>query len=264
MTTTRALRGPFDYRLPEPMVEAGVGVGSLLMVPFGGRADARRRRRRRRRERPAAGAARRADRGDRGRRDAGARPARALGRRALLLDAVPGPGAGPAAGLGDRPQAAADAGRGPSAGRRSPTDGPRRSTRRARARGSAPRQRAALERLEPTAASCPGRGSASSPGPTRSSSRGSPSAGLIERRTREVRRAPRIDTVGAVAAAPRLSAAAGAPARRRSSPRSTATARASACFTASPARARPRSTSRPSRRRSSAAAARSCSFPRSA
>ena len=37
MTTTRALRGPFDYRLPEPMVEAGVGVGSLLMIPFGGR-----------------------------------------------------------------------------------------------------------------------------------------------------------------------------------------------------------------------------------
>ncbi|MCB0875347.1 MAG: primosomal protein N' [Solirubrobacterales bacterium] len=37
MTTTRALRGPFDYRLPEPMVAAGVGVGSLLMVPFGGR-----------------------------------------------------------------------------------------------------------------------------------------------------------------------------------------------------------------------------------
>jgi len=37
MTTTRALRGPFDYRLPEPMVAAGVGVGSLLTIPFGGR-----------------------------------------------------------------------------------------------------------------------------------------------------------------------------------------------------------------------------------
>jgi primosomal protein N' (replication factor Y) len=37
MTTARALRGPFDYRLPEPMVAAGVGVGSLLLVPFGGR-----------------------------------------------------------------------------------------------------------------------------------------------------------------------------------------------------------------------------------
>jgi len=37
MTTTRALRGPFDYRLPPAMVSSGVGVGSLLMVPFGGR-----------------------------------------------------------------------------------------------------------------------------------------------------------------------------------------------------------------------------------
>ncbi len=37
MTTTRALRGPFDYRLPAPMIAAGVGVGSLLMIPFGGR-----------------------------------------------------------------------------------------------------------------------------------------------------------------------------------------------------------------------------------
>ncbi len=37
MTTTRALRGPYDYRLPESMVKAGVGVGSLLVVPFSGR-----------------------------------------------------------------------------------------------------------------------------------------------------------------------------------------------------------------------------------
>ncbi|MEZ5075160.1 MAG: primosomal protein N' [Solirubrobacterales bacterium] len=37
MTTTRALRGPFDYRLPESMIAGGVGVGSLLVVPFGGR-----------------------------------------------------------------------------------------------------------------------------------------------------------------------------------------------------------------------------------
>jgi primosomal protein N' (replication factor Y) len=37
MTTARAVRGPFDYRLPGPMVAAGVGVGSLLVVPFGGR-----------------------------------------------------------------------------------------------------------------------------------------------------------------------------------------------------------------------------------
>ena len=35
LTTARALRGPFDYRLPEPF--DGVGVGSLLVVPFGRR-----------------------------------------------------------------------------------------------------------------------------------------------------------------------------------------------------------------------------------
>ena len=35
ITTARALRGPFDYRLPASMSD--VGVGSLLMVPFGGR-----------------------------------------------------------------------------------------------------------------------------------------------------------------------------------------------------------------------------------
>jgi primosomal protein N' (replication factor Y) len=36
MTRTRALRGPFDYRLPEQLRE-GVGVGSMLVVPFGRR-----------------------------------------------------------------------------------------------------------------------------------------------------------------------------------------------------------------------------------
>ncbi|HZA88897.1 MAG TPA: primosomal protein N' [Solirubrobacterales bacterium] len=35
LTTARALRGPFDYRLPEEM--DGVGVGSVLVVPFGRR-----------------------------------------------------------------------------------------------------------------------------------------------------------------------------------------------------------------------------------
>jgi primosomal protein N' (replication factor Y) (superfamily II helicase) len=35
LTTARALRGPFDYRLPERM--DGVGVGSVLLVPFGRR-----------------------------------------------------------------------------------------------------------------------------------------------------------------------------------------------------------------------------------
>jgi primosomal protein N' (replication factor Y) (superfamily II helicase) len=32
LTTARALRGPFDYRVPETM--EGVGVGSVLVVPF--------------------------------------------------------------------------------------------------------------------------------------------------------------------------------------------------------------------------------------
>jgi primosomal protein N' (replication factor Y) (superfamily II helicase) len=36
MTTARALRGPFDYRLPEEL-RAGVDVGSMLVVPFGPR-----------------------------------------------------------------------------------------------------------------------------------------------------------------------------------------------------------------------------------
>ena len=36
MTTARALRGPFDYRLPEELSE-GVDVGSMLVVPFGRR-----------------------------------------------------------------------------------------------------------------------------------------------------------------------------------------------------------------------------------
>src|SRR5436189_1030086 len=33
LTTARALRGPFDYRLPAGL--AGVGVGTVLLVPFG-------------------------------------------------------------------------------------------------------------------------------------------------------------------------------------------------------------------------------------
>ena len=35
LTTARALRGPFDYRIPREM--EGVGVGSVLLVPFGRR-----------------------------------------------------------------------------------------------------------------------------------------------------------------------------------------------------------------------------------
>jgi len=36
LTTARALRGPFDYRLPEELRE-GIAVGSMLVVPFGRR-----------------------------------------------------------------------------------------------------------------------------------------------------------------------------------------------------------------------------------
>jgi primosomal protein N' (replication factor Y) (superfamily II helicase) len=36
MTTARALRGPFDYKLPEEL-RAGIDVGSMLVVPFGRR-----------------------------------------------------------------------------------------------------------------------------------------------------------------------------------------------------------------------------------
>ncbi len=34
MTTARALRGPFDYRLPEELRGGVVEVGSMLVVPF--------------------------------------------------------------------------------------------------------------------------------------------------------------------------------------------------------------------------------------
>jgi primosomal protein N' (replication factor Y) (superfamily II helicase) len=37
MTTARALRGPFDYRLPEELRDGAVEVGSMLVVPFGRR-----------------------------------------------------------------------------------------------------------------------------------------------------------------------------------------------------------------------------------
>ena len=37
VTTARALRGPFDYRLPDELRGGDVGVGSMLVVPFGRR-----------------------------------------------------------------------------------------------------------------------------------------------------------------------------------------------------------------------------------
>jgi primosomal protein N' (replication factor Y) (superfamily II helicase) len=38
LTQTRAIKGLFDYKLPPELEQAGVGVGSLLRVPFSGRA----------------------------------------------------------------------------------------------------------------------------------------------------------------------------------------------------------------------------------
>ncbi len=37
LTSTRSLRGPFDYRLPDELQGGAVGVGSMLVVPFGRR-----------------------------------------------------------------------------------------------------------------------------------------------------------------------------------------------------------------------------------
>ncbi|HEX2071833.1 MAG TPA: hypothetical protein VHF90_09335, partial [Thermoleophilaceae bacterium] len=37
LTTARALRGPFDYRVGQGLLDGGVGVGSVLVVPFGPR-----------------------------------------------------------------------------------------------------------------------------------------------------------------------------------------------------------------------------------
>jgi primosomal protein N' (replication factor Y) (superfamily II helicase) len=37
LTTARALRGPFDYRLPPDLADGAVDVGSMLVVPFGRR-----------------------------------------------------------------------------------------------------------------------------------------------------------------------------------------------------------------------------------
>src|SRR5437763_15508658 len=37
LTSTRSLRGPFDYRLPEDLQGGAVDIGSMLVVPFGRR-----------------------------------------------------------------------------------------------------------------------------------------------------------------------------------------------------------------------------------
>jgi primosomal protein N' (replication factor Y) len=225
MTTTRALRGPFDYRLPEPMVAAGVGVGSLLTIPFGGRrmlgvvvdvaAES---------DLPPERLAEPIE-----AIEAGATPD--LVRLGLWVAerycSTPSRGLAlilpPGAGTGRRPRPAkprteriatitAD---GVAALRDG--QGPRLGSR----------QRAALAALDGAGAVAAGelreRTGADSVVLRRLAERG-----LIERDTREVRRVPRIETVGAGATAPRLS-------RRRSPrsswPRSTATVPASGSFT---------------------------------
>ena len=105
LTQARALRGPFDYRIPAEMPE--VGVGSVLLVPFGRRrilglvvdmAAA---------QRAAAGAAGGAARDARVGRSRRAGEPGALGRGPVLLDPGARPGAGAAAGHRDRGEAAA-------------------------------------------------------------------------------------------------------------------------------------------------------------
>ena len=229
ITTARALRGPFDYLRPE-----GVGVGSMLVVPFGHRdvlgvvvgiaeesevADERL-------VEPARGARRGAP--GRSRRARGLDRGRVLlhaGARALARLPAPGrEGAHGVVGGGDRPDPTAHG-------------APARAARLGR--DAAGRRR----------------------GPPRAAAPGAPRA----RAARAPRRAPRTRARGrrrAAGAAGRLP-----PTRRPRSPRSRRRSRRAirrgCCCTASPARARPRSTCRPPRRRSPRGAARSCSCPRS-
>ncbi len=193
---------------------------------------------------------------------AGARPARALGGARVLLDSRARAGAGAAARdrgrgtAGARPQADAGRGRPPRAARRSAT-----------ARGSGRRQRAVLEVLRASggsgasaaelAAGC-GRGSLDPATPrgarARAPARGARSApAAVGQRRRAARRRVAADRRAESARSAEIVAAmddradgARAPAPRRHR-----------------ARARPRSTWRPRRRRWSGDAARSCSSPRS-
>ena len=106
LTTARALRGPFDYRLPERL--GGVSVGTVLLVPFGRRRVIGVVVEHRRVERAGARSARRADPGAGGRCDARARPAGPLGGPRVLLDPCSRAGAGAAPQRGPRRE-----GRGP-------------------------------------------------------------------------------------------------------------------------------------------------------
>ena len=145
LTTARALRGPFDYRIPREM--EGVGVGSVLLVPFG-----------RRRilglvvdvgdhtevPREKLVEPRRAA---RSRRSARAGRAGDVAGRRLLLHARARAGARAAAGY--RHGIARDAGRvhARAAGGGAHACGPRRAGRRRAGSASGPKQHAALSRL---------------------------------------------------------------------------------------------------------------------
>ena len=245
LTTARALRGPFDYRLPERLGE--VGVGTCCVVPFG-------------RQRLLGVVVEVAESSE--------LPPERLAEPIEVLEAGVAAGAGRARPLG-RPASTARRRRAGSTSCCRPAPGryaarPRARTEitaraapsgleRARARvGLGPVQRRALELLVGAGAEVGG-------------------GELAERRRRDATRCGASSGAGWSSSASARCAAARA--RRRSAPRrpggarrrpgrgaradrrraSTAAAR-SCCCTGSPARARPRSTSRPPRLRSSAVA----------
>ena len=245
LTTARALRGPFDYRIPSR--DAGVGVGSVLLVPFGRRrvlglvvdmAAA---------QRAAARAPGGAARDARVRRAGRARRARPVGRRRVLLDAGARPGARAAARHRHRPAggaAARDAraarGRADAGGRRGAA-GPRGE------RGSG---RASTRALEPLARRRRRDRELPTPPASRTRrSRASRGAGWCARAARDRAPArPRWSAGGggrrrrpAAARSPRAQA----PRSRRARAAARAPPRRRCCCTASPAAARPRSTCAP-------------------
>ena len=195
LTTARALRGPFDYRLPAAMED--LEVGSVVRGPFGRRRAARRRRRAGRALRAAAGAARRADRGARGRR----------ARRSWS-----GSASGSPASTARRPRAACSwccrraPARAASGALASSSCGPRSPPPGEAALSGGERlgvkQRAVLEALRAGEMSAPragGRGRLRPPVLRRLEERG-----LIATRSSRVRRRPEPPEVGAAAAAPEL------------------------------------------------------------
>ena len=202
LTTARALRGPFDYRLPERLGE----VGRRQRPPGAVRAPAgaRRRGRGRRVERAAARAARGADRRPwrRGRRRSScgsglwvAREYCSTPARGLELVLPPGVGTdGQAVGPAARAHGRADRGR---AARRL-DDGTRLGRAPARrARGAGRRGRPAVSSRRPS--------SRPAPASTRETLKRLEARGLVALRSRERRRRPSVAAVGAPSHAPRLS-----------------------------------------------------------